>query len=195
MDLESNGEDCGAAREPQRLKCENPTPNTDSTKDSTGRNIDQYSQRTRKLCIDDFYYALGIDKEDTEYYDSHSDGDNDIDNDDDDYRKYRLKKMQQYLEENTRKNGNLMEPGDENEIKMMENDVGSDGEEGWDNHSKTRELQQQKCENAMSIAIIFNDSNTAFDSDADDDDNKTDYKTNEPQANDDNNEKENESGD
>ena len=37
MDLESNGEDCGAAREPQRLKCKNPTTNTDSINDSPGK--------------------------------------------------------------------------------------------------------------------------------------------------------------
>ena len=75
--------------------------------DSPDRNINQYSQRTRKQGIDDFYYALGINKENAEYYDSNSDGnsdddgDCDSDNDDTDYRQYRLKKMQKYLEENT----------------------------------------------------------------------------------------------
>jgi len=33
-------------------------------------------------------------------------------------------------EENTGKNGNLIEPGDENEILMMKKSIGSDGEEG-----------------------------------------------------------------
>ena len=44
-------------------------------------------------------------------------------------------------EENAGKNGNLIEPGDENEIVMMKKGIESDGSEG----GETGEPQWQKC--------------------------------------------------
>ena len=61
----------------------------------------------------------------------------------------------------------------ENKHKKIGNNVGYNR----DDPSKTRESQQQKCENAISIAIIVNED--AFNAEDDDDSNKTNYKTNE----------------
>ena len=79
------------------------------------------------------------------------------------YRKYGLKKIKKYYlkeEENACKNGNLIEPGDENKIETMKKDVGLDGEEG----GETGGPQQQKYGKSEAIAICenSNSSNTAI---------------------------------
>ena len=77
------------------------------------------------------------------------------------YRKHGISgNMVNYVkeEENTGKNGYLIEPGDENKIDTMKKDVGSDGEEGGD----TGEPQRKKCSEAIEIGENSNSSNTAI---------------------------------
>ena len=80
----------------------------------------------------------------------------------------------------------LLKCPDENGHKKRGNNAGHNG----NNPSKTGESQQQKCENAISLAIIVNNSNAALDADEDNDNdsNRTNYKTNKTRANGDNNE-------
>merc|ERR1712238_199890 len=151
-DVDSNGEDDGAARGPNRKKCENPTSNTDTTNDNTDMKDGKHGGRIKNLMEPSDEIENETTKTKVEY-DGKEAG-------------VTSKAQPKKYENPTSNTGNtgigssnskcnavdtkILEPPDKNENKKIGNNVEFNG----DNSSEMPELQQQKCENAMPIAII-----------------------------------------
>ena len=139
--------------EPQPKKCEHPMSNTDTTNDNTcnsctsaGRNIDNgkvTNTETKSVTTND---------EGNKGEESEAEAEAEADTNSED-----LNSSNTGIDRSNSKSNSvdtkILKPPDKNKNKMIGNNVGFNE----DNSSENRELQQQKCENAMSIAVIVND--------------------------------------
>ena len=160
--VEYDGEEDCATSKAQSKKCENLMSNTDTTNDNTcnsctsaSRNIDNgkvTNMETKSVPTNnEGNKGEGSETETETEAEAEAEAEADTKSEDSNIGNTDIGRS------DSTSNGvytKILKPPDKNEDKKIGNNKGFNGI----NSSKIRELQQQKCENTMSIAIIVNDS-------------------------------------